>query len=76
MNSGNWVLEGGLCLWNSLFHRELEKGTCSFTTIIGQGAFGPVYKAQLSNGETVAVKVLATDSSQGQREFQTEVLNL
>lgn len=44
--------------------------------MIGQGAFGPVYQAQLSNGETVAVKVLATDSKQGEREFQTEVVNL
>ncbi|RVW14351.1 Calcium/calmodulin-regulated receptor-like kinase 1 [Vitis vinifera] len=56
-------------------YRELEKATCSFTTLIGQGAFGPVYKAQLSNGETVAVKVLATDSKQGKREFQAEVVN-
>ncbi|WJZ96160.1 hypothetical protein VitviT2T_014872 [Vitis vinifera] len=57
-------------------YRELEKATCSFTTLIGQGAFGPVYKAQLSNGETVAVKVLATDSKQGKREFQAEILLL
>lgn len=27
----------------------------------------------MSTGETVAVKVLATDSKQGEREFQTEV---
>ena len=41
--------------------------------MIGQGAFGPVYRAQMSTGETVAVKVLATDSKQGEKEFQTEV---
>ncbi|XP_077220630.1 calcium/calmodulin-regulated receptor-like kinase 1 isoform X2 [Tasmannia lanceolata] len=44
--------------------------------VIGQGAFGPVYKAQMSTGETVAVKVLGTDSKQGEREFQAEVLLL
>ncbi|KAL5976087.1 Calcium/calmodulin-regulated receptor-like kinase 1 [Asimina triloba] len=42
----------------------------------GHGAFGPVYKAQLSTGETVAVKVLANNSKQGEKEFQTEVLLL
>lgn len=28
----------------------------------------------MSSGETVAVKVLATDSKQGEKEFQTEVV--
>lgn len=54
-------------------YKDLQKATCNFTTLIGQGAFGPVYKAQMSTGETVAVKVLATDSKQGETEFQTEV---
>ncbi|GAB4846230.1 Calcium/calmodulin-regulated receptor-like kinase 1 [Ancistrocladus abbreviatus] len=54
-------------------YRDLHKATQNFTTLIGQGAFGPVYKAQMLTGETVAVKVLATDSKQGEREFQTEV---
>ena len=54
--------------------RDLQKATYNFTTLIGQGAFGPVYKAQITTDETVAVKVLATDSKQGEKEFQTEVL--
>ncbi|GLT72521.1 hypothetical protein SLA2020_444480 [Shorea laevis] len=57
-------------------YRDLQKATCNFTTLIGQGAFGPVYKAQMSTGELVAVKVLATDSRQGEKEFQTEVMLL
>lgn len=57
-------------------YKDLQKGTCNFTTLIGQGAFGPVYKAKMSTGETVAVKVLATDSKQGEKEFQTEVMLL
>ncbi|PKA63696.1 putative leucine-rich repeat receptor-like serine/threonine-protein kinase [Apostasia shenzhenica] len=57
-------------------YKDLQKATGNFTTLIGQGAFGPVYKAQMSTGETVAVKVLATDSKQGEKEFQTEVLLL
>ncbi|KAM5585781.1 calcium/calmodulin-regulated receptor-like kinase 1 [Rosa sericea] len=54
-------------------YKDLQKATYNFTTLIGQGAFGPVYKAQMLTGETVAVKVLATDSKQGEKEFQTEV---
>ncbi|RWW79818.1 hypothetical protein BHE74_00011874 [Ensete ventricosum] len=44
-------------------YRDLQKATCEFTTLIGQGAFGPVFK----------VKVLDTNSKQGEQEFQTEV---
>ncbi|KAH6835502.1 Protein kinase superfamily protein [Perilla frutescens var. hirtella] len=54
-------------------YKELQRATYNFTTLIGQGAYGPVYKAQMSPEETVAVKVLATDSKQGEKEFQTEV---
>uniref|UniRef100_A0A803N5B1 Protein kinase domain-containing protein n=1 Tax=Chenopodium quinoa TaxID=63459 RepID=A0A803N5B1_CHEQI len=50
-----------------------QKGTQNFTTLVGQGAYCPVYKAQMSTGEIVAVKLLATDSKQGEREFETEV---
>ncbi|KDP39031.1 hypothetical protein JCGZ_00788 [Jatropha curcas] len=57
-------------------YKDLQKATYNFTTIIGQGAFGPVYKAQMSTGETVAVKALATDSKQGEKEFHTEVMLL
>ncbi|XP_010539265.1 PREDICTED: calcium/calmodulin-regulated receptor-like kinase 1 [Tarenaya hassleriana] len=57
-------------------YRDLQKATSNFTTLIGQGAFGPVYKAQMSTDETVAVKVLATNSKQGEKEFQTEVMLL
>lgn len=52
----------------------MQKATCNFTALIGQGAFGPVYKAQMSTGEVVAVKMLATDSKQGEKEFHTEVM--
>ncbi|KAI9083079.1 hypothetical protein K1719_034983 [Acacia pycnantha] len=57
-------------------YKDLQKATYNFTTIIGHGAFGPVYKAQMSTGETVAVKVLATNSRQGEKEFHTEVMLL
>jgi hypothetical protein len=53
--------------------RELQKATGNFTTILGQEAFGPVYKADMSSGEILAVKVLANNSKQGEKEFHNEV---
>lgn len=59
---------------NLLACRELHKATSNFTALVGQGAFGPVYKAVLqSTGTTLAVKVLAEQSKQGDKEFQNEV---
>ncbi|CAL5359894.1 unnamed protein product [Camellia sinensis] len=49
------------------------KATCNFTTLIGQGAFGLVYKDQMLTSETIVVKMLATDSKQEAKEFQTEL---
>ncbi|GMI77552.1 calcium/calmodulin-regulated receptor-like kinase 1 [Hibiscus trionum] len=57
-------------------YKQLQKATCNFTTNVGEGAFGPVYKAQMETGQMVAVKVLANDSKQGAMEFLTEVLLL
>ncbi|KAM1796995.1 hypothetical protein ACFX11_037163 [Malus domestica] len=56
--------------------RDIQEATYNFATTIGQGAFGPVYKAQMSTGDTFAVKVLASNSTQGQSEFLSEVLLL
>ncbi|XP_068637429.1 calcium/calmodulin-regulated receptor-like kinase 2 isoform X1 [Aristolochia californica] len=57
-------------------YKDVQKATHNFTTVLGQGSFGPVYKATMPTGETGAVKVLASNSKQGEREFQTEVLLL
>ncbi|KAF5958477.1 hypothetical protein HYC85_005702 [Camellia sinensis] len=54
-------------------HKDVQKATQNFTTILGEGSFGPVCKATMATGEVVAVKVLASDSKQGEKEFQTEV---
>ncbi|XP_014492060.1 calcium/calmodulin-regulated receptor-like kinase 1 [Vigna radiata var. radiata] len=71
--SSNMVPASGL---PEYAYKDLQKATHNFTTVIGQGAFGPVYKAQMSTGEIVAVKVLATNSKQGEKEFHTEVMLL
>ncbi|RID76696.1 hypothetical protein BRARA_B03657 [Brassica rapa] len=40
---------------------------------IGEGGFGPVYKAKLPNGVDVAIKRLSKRSNQGLNEFKNEV---
>ncbi|KAJ4973953.1 hypothetical protein NE237_007127 [Protea cynaroides] len=57
-------------------YKDIQKATQNFTTILGQGSFGPVYKATMPTGEVAAVKVLAANSKQGEAEFQTEVFLL
>lgn len=54
-------------------YKDIQKATENFTTILGQGAFGPVYKATMPSDGVAAIKVLASDSHQGEKEFQTEV---
>ncbi|KAH8483481.1 hypothetical protein H0E87_028042 [Populus deltoides] len=54
-------------------YKDIQKATQNFTTVLGQGSFGPVYKAFMPTGEILAVKVLASNSKQGEKEFQTEV---
>lgn len=63
---------------NQISMTELVRATGNFSTdrIIGDGSFGLVYKAQLSNGVTVAVKKLSKDAFQGFREFRAEMETL
>lgn len=52
---------------------EIEVATNYFATSakIGEGGYGPVYKAFLDH-TAVAIKVLRPDISQGQKQFQRE----
>ncbi|XP_059662577.1 G-type lectin S-receptor-like serine/threonine-protein kinase At4g27290 isoform X1 [Cornus florida] len=45
----------------------------SLANMLGEGGFGPVYKANLSNGQEIAVKRLSKNSRQGLEEFKNEV---
>ncbi|CAA7408929.1 unnamed protein product [Spirodela intermedia] len=59
-------------------YRELKRATddFSFPNKIGEGGFGSVYKGKLRDGTAVAVKVLSPESSQGWREFLSELSTL
>ncbi|KAJ1698183.1 hypothetical protein LUZ63_006695 [Rhynchospora breviuscula] len=53
---------------------NLSTNNFSIENKIGQGGFGGVYKGQLPNGQEIAVKRLAKQSSQGIHEFMNEVV--
>ncbi|XP_050280515.1 leucine-rich repeat receptor protein kinase EMS1-like [Quercus robur] len=57
---------------------KLRAATKNFSPefVIGGGSFGTVYKAQLSNGVTVAIKRLNPDAFKGFREFWAEMVTL
>ncbi|KAK7279803.1 hypothetical protein RJT34_24861 [Clitoria ternatea] len=57
---------------------ELARATENFSPqlIVGDGSFGLVYKARLSNGTLGAVKKLSPDAFQGFREFTAEMETL
>jgi len=54
---------------------QLQRATENFSegNRLGRGGFGPVYKGQLSDGQEIAVKRLASHSGQGFTEFRNEV---
>ncbi len=55
--------------------KELTAATKQFSgeELLGRGAFGSVYKGTLEDGSVVAVKQIAQDSHQNEREFLAEV---
>ncbi|XP_056177069.1 probable LRR receptor-like serine/threonine-protein kinase At4g29180 isoform X2 [Syzygium oleosum] len=69
--------EGGRYLASEKRHftyPEVVSMTNNFQTVIGKGGFGDVYLGIMNEGIQVAVKMLSASSSQGPREFQTELL--
>ncbi|XP_051119034.1 U-box domain-containing protein 52-like isoform X2 [Andrographis paniculata] len=53
---------------------EIEAATDNFSSSkkIGEGGYGPVYKASLDH-TSVAIKVLSSNATEGQKQFQREV---
>nr|CAD1838682.1 unnamed protein product [Ananas comosus var. bracteatus] len=54
-------------------YKETKKATDNFSTEIGKGGFGTVYKAQFSDGSIAAVKRMNKVSKQGEEEFCREM---
>ncbi|XAR53406.1 Non-specific serine/threonine protein kinase [Bertholletia excelsa] len=54
-------------------YSEIVSITNNFHTTLGKGGFGTVYLGGMEDGNDVAVKMLSPASSQGHKEFRTEV---
>ncbi|PKI37260.1 hypothetical protein CRG98_042351 [Punica granatum] len=57
----------------SFTYDELKKVTGDFREVIGKGAFGIVYRGTMSTGKAIAVKRLERVSTDGEREYHTEM---
>ncbi|KAI4342177.1 hypothetical protein MLD38_026829 [Melastoma candidum] len=65
--------EGQTFMFRKFSYKETKKATDNFTSIIGQGGFGTVYKAQFGDGLMVAVKRMDKVSEQGEADFCREI---
>ncbi|XP_044507436.1 probable receptor-like protein kinase At1g49730 isoform X2 [Mangifera indica] len=65
--------EGSSSMLQKFGYKETKKATDNFSTVIGQGGFGTVYKAQFSDGSILAVKWMNKVSEQGEDEFCREL---
>ncbi|XP_061356344.1 probable receptor-like protein kinase At1g49730 isoform X2 [Gastrolobium bilobum] len=68
-----WKFQEGSSMFRKFNYREIKKATEDFSTIIGQGGFGTVYKAHFSDGLVAAVKRMNRISEQGEDEFCREI---
>ncbi|KAK4747813.1 hypothetical protein SAY87_014399 [Trapa incisa] len=65
--------EGPAFMFRKFSYKETKTATDNFSTIIGEGGFGTVYKAQFSNDSMAAVKRMNRVSEQGEDEFCREI---
>lgn len=65
--------EGTTAIFKKYSYKGTKKATNNFSTIIGQGGFGTVYKAEFKDGSVVAVKRMNKVSEQAEDEFCREI---
>ncbi|XP_020524531.1 probable receptor-like protein kinase At1g49730 isoform X1 [Amborella trichopoda] len=64
---------GPSSMFRRFSYKETKKATDNFSTVIGRGGFGTVYKAQFDSGLILAVKRMNKVSEQGEEEFCCEM---
>lgn len=65
--------EGPSCTFRKFSYKEIKKATNNFGTVIGQGGFGIVYKAEFPDGLVAAVKRMSQVSEQAEGDFCREL---
>ncbi|XWS62918.1 hypothetical protein CRYUN_Cryun06bG0051700 [Craigia yunnanensis] len=65
--------EGTSSMFQKYSYKETKKATDNFSTVIGRGGFGTVYKALFNEGSVVAVKRMNKVLGQGEDEFCREI---
>lgn len=60
-------------MFRKFSYKDTKSATDNFGTVIGQGGFGTVYKAQFKDGLVVAVKRMNKISEQAEDEFCREI---
>ncbi|KAL2936263.1 hypothetical protein RDABS01_006701 [Bienertia sinuspersici] len=71
--SGRKTQDGPSSMFREFSYKETRKATNNFSTIIGQGGFGTVYKAEFGDGFIAAVKQMNKVSEQAEDEFCREI---
>ncbi|KAK6159331.1 hypothetical protein DH2020_006645 [Rehmannia glutinosa] len=65
--------DGPSCMFRKFSYKETKKATNNFNTVIGQGGFGIVYKAEFRDGLVAAVKRMSKVSEQADDDFCREI---
>ncbi|GFS40016.1 protein kinase superfamily protein [Actinidia rufa] len=65
--------EGPSSMFRKFGYKETKKATDNFNTIVGQGGFGTVFRAQFGDGSVAAVKRMDKVSEQAEDEFCREI---
>ncbi|KAL6494713.1 hypothetical protein OROGR_031513 [Orobanche gracilis] len=65
--------DGASCMFRKFSYKETKKATNNFSTVIGQGGFGTVYKAEFQDCLAAAVKRMSKVSEQADDDFCREL---
>lgn len=69
----NGLFVGQAFMFRKYSYKETKKATENFSTVIGEGGFGTVYRARFSDDSMAAVKRMNMVSEQGEDDFCREI---